>query len=220
LSQQVALAAFNAIRSSADPTNGTGTGKIDGTAFYNTAVAGWRDNNVAQLFPGNLYSIFSTDWSNLLTPGAAAAFLATACAGYVGKSSGNFGSTQTLANGYDVAVDASGKIQAVFGVVPSDRLVAAGSTIAPDPDPNVIARLLDGTTPAAFSESNSGYNGDVNPIRTNSLNSQQHSFVSASPLTFADQGGDEIIIGGKNDEVLQGGGPAITSFGAGAETIP
>jgi hypothetical protein len=90
LSQQVALSALDAIQASANENNDTGTGKIDDNTFFASAADAWRQNGAAQLFPGNLYALFSTDWSNLFTPGSFAAFLATAYAGSVGKNPGNF----------------------------------------------------------------------------------------------------------------------------------
>jgi hypothetical protein len=169
LSQKVAVSAYNAIFADAGD-DGTGTGKITEQAFFQSAKDAWIGEGIQPLFPGNLYPNSGLTWSDLVSPGAGAAFAGTLYAPFVGKLQSDFASGQiiTLADGSKAAVDAAGQVQGVFALTSGDALALFGYGLnvndGTSPDDAVLQALMGGQSRTAFTETNTtSYNGDVNP---------------------------------------------------------
>ena len=236
LSQQVARAANAAIDKST-------TGFIDANAMFQSAAQAWADADAADLFPGNLYGLLpfsGVPLGSANTPGAGAAFVATAYALGVGKSPSDFPGDQiyTIANGVKVAVDSSGRIQAVFASTAADALVAVASGSSIEVNPPSLAVLQGLLGPAAnranFTQTYPGYNGDVNPQTAMPVSGDPaYAFTTGDSSDGTDNliittgnatggSGDNVILGtGTSAQVLQGGedGDNIIWGGSGNDTL-
>jgi len=211
LSQQVARAAYDAIETSANSSDGVGV--VDDQTIFDSASSAWADEGIGRLFPGN---ILSGNFGVTNSPGGVFVFDALPYSQYFGKEAGDYSSSNllTLAGRLSVAVDGEGKIVAVFNQLPQDVVVvvvaaAAGAALLGGVDPTVLDNLFGGVMPSDYAqqraivvgltEGNTGYNGDVDPALTN---------PERGPLTYAatiegTSGADLLLADGTVDGGLE-----------------
>jgi RTX calcium-binding nonapeptide repeat (4 copies) len=227
LSQQVAESALQAIK---DNVSGGGTGEVDNDPFFASFKSAWDNAGVGDLFPGNL------PLGKPNTPGGVVALEALAYARYVGKTISGYSvdSIQKIADGFSVAVDASGRVQAVFGSTPEDTEVAVGAAAMLVPgftlDESILDSLFGGRFPddptvqseivAGHTQGPSSESGDIDPINplpvpgppayafvANGTSDGSNNLIITSGDATGGSGNNLILgTGDENSvEVLQGG---------------
>lgn len=221
LSQLVARSAFDAIQLSAGSS--TGVGIIDDEQFFQTAQSAWASEDVLNYFPGNFL-----DFSTADTPGGVAAQEGLAYAQEMGKIASDYPGSQilSLAGGLSVAVNADGKIVAVFNSVPEDAAVALGAGVFGSiADPDILDAMYGGVRPDdrseqreivdGLTEGHAGYNGDLDPKFTNPESGPLNYHASTEGSDDSDLlltngsidggAGDDVIIGDSGSQTLAGG---------------